>query len=104
GRAGGTPGHAVHEDGGGGREQAARRRAARVTYDDGRGGEGGRAPRGGREGALQHVSVLVGRDTRVVVQGLGREGTFHAGRMREYGTKVVRSEERRVGKEDVALG
>jgi len=35
------------------------------------------------------VSVLVGRDTRVVVQGLGREGTFHAGRMREYGTKVV---------------
>ncbi|TMB63214.1 MAG: succinate--CoA ligase subunit alpha [Chloroflexi bacterium] len=35
------------------------------------------------------MSVLVGRDTRVVVQGLGREGTFHAGRMREYGTKVV---------------
>jgi len=35
------------------------------------------------------VSVLVGRDTRVVVQGLGREGTFHAGRMREYGTKIV---------------
>jgi succinyl-CoA synthetase alpha subunit len=35
------------------------------------------------------VSVLVGRDTRVIVQGLGREGTFHAGRMKEYGTKVV---------------
>jgi succinyl-CoA synthetase alpha subunit len=35
------------------------------------------------------MSVLVGRDTRVLVQGLGREGSFHAGRMREYGTKVV---------------
>jgi succinyl-CoA synthetase alpha subunit len=35
------------------------------------------------------VSVLVGKDTRVLVQGLGREGSFHAARMREYGTKVV---------------
>jgi succinyl-CoA synthetase alpha subunit len=35
------------------------------------------------------VSVLVGRDTRVLVQGLGREGSFHAARMKEYGTKVV---------------
>jgi succinyl-CoA synthetase alpha subunit len=35
------------------------------------------------------MSVLVGRDTRVLVQGLGREGSFHAARMREYGTKVV---------------
>jgi succinyl-CoA synthetase alpha subunit len=35
------------------------------------------------------VSVLVGRDTKVLVQGLGREGSFHAARMREYGTKVV---------------
>ena len=35
------------------------------------------------------MSVLVGRDTRVMVQGLGREGSFHAGRMKEYGTKVV---------------
>ena len=31
----------------------------------------------------------MGRDTRVLVQGLGREGSFHAARMREYGTKVV---------------
>jgi len=35
------------------------------------------------------VSVLVGRDTKVLVQGLGREGSFHAGKMKEYGTKVV---------------
>ncbi len=33
--------------------------------------------------------MLLGRDTRVLVQGMGREGTFHATRMREYGTKVV---------------
>ena len=35
------------------------------------------------------MSVLLGRDTKVIVQGMGREGRFHAGRMREYGTKVV---------------
>jgi len=35
------------------------------------------------------VSVLLGKDTRVIVQGLGREGRFHAERMKEYGTKVV---------------
>jgi len=35
------------------------------------------------------MSVLLGKDTRVLVQGMGREGSFHAARMREYGTKVV---------------
>jgi succinyl-CoA synthetase alpha subunit len=35
------------------------------------------------------MSVLVGKGTKLVVQGLGREGSFHAGRMREYGTQVV---------------
>ena len=35
------------------------------------------------------MSVLVGRDTKVLVQGLGREGSFHAARMKEYGTRVV---------------
>ncbi len=35
------------------------------------------------------MSVLLGHRTRVIVQGLGREGRFHAARMREYGTKVV---------------
>src|SRR5215469_3760894 len=36
------------------------------------------------------MSVLVNEKTRVIVQGLtGREGTFHAGQMVEYGSKVV---------------
>lgn len=36
------------------------------------------------------MSVLVGNDTRLVVQGItGSEGSFHAGQMIEYGTHVV---------------
>ena len=35
------------------------------------------------------MAVLLGRDTKILVQGMGREGTFHATRMREYGTKIV---------------
>jgi succinyl-CoA synthetase alpha subunit len=36
------------------------------------------------------VSIWVGKDTRLLVQGLtGREGTFHALACREYGTRVV---------------
>jgi len=36
------------------------------------------------------VSILVGKSTRVVVQGItGREGAFHAARCKEYGTAVV---------------
>jgi succinyl-CoA synthetase alpha subunit len=35
------------------------------------------------------VSVLVGKSSRVLVQGMGKHGTFHAIACREYGTKVV---------------
>jgi succinyl-CoA synthetase alpha subunit len=36
------------------------------------------------------VAVLVGKQTRLLVQGLtGKEGTFHTGQAVEYGTKVV---------------
>jgi succinyl-CoA synthetase alpha subunit len=36
------------------------------------------------------VSILIGSETQVLVQGItGREGTYHARAMREYGTKIV---------------
>jgi succinyl-CoA synthetase alpha subunit len=36
------------------------------------------------------VAILVGKETRLIVQGLtGSAGTFHAKQMREYGTNVV---------------
>jgi len=36
------------------------------------------------------MSILIDKSTRIVVQGLtGREGSFHAQQMIEYGTKVV---------------
>jgi succinyl-CoA synthetase alpha subunit len=36
------------------------------------------------------MSILIGRDTRLIVQGItGRDGSFHARSMKEYGTNVV---------------
>lgn len=35
------------------------------------------------------MSILLTDDTKVLVQGLGKEGQFHAERMLQYGTKLV---------------
>lgn len=36
------------------------------------------------------MSVLIDKDTKVIVQGItGRDGSFHAAKMKEYGTRVV---------------
>jgi succinyl-CoA synthetase alpha subunit len=35
------------------------------------------------------MSVLVGKETRLLVQGMGKHGTFHAQGCRDYGTNVV---------------
>ena len=36
------------------------------------------------------MSILVDKNTRVVVQGItGRDGSFHARQMKLYGTKIV---------------
>src|ERR1700751_1172808 len=35
------------------------------------------------------MSILVDKHTRVICQGLGKAGTFHAQQCRDYGTQVV---------------
>ncbi|MGH8897768.1 MAG: succinate--CoA ligase subunit alpha [Egibacteraceae bacterium] len=35
------------------------------------------------------MSILIDGETRVVVQGIGRQGTFHSRRNQAYGTKIV---------------
>src|ERR1700737_1757463 len=35
------------------------------------------------------MSILVDKNTRVLCQGLGKAGTFHAVQCRDYGTQVV---------------
>ena len=36
------------------------------------------------------MSVLVGNDTRLIIQGItGKEGSFHGEQIRDYGTKLV---------------
>src|SRR5918912_1194116 len=35
------------------------------------------------------MSILVDKSTRVLCQGLGKAGTFHAVQCRDYGTRVV---------------
>lgn len=35
------------------------------------------------------MAILLNEDSKIIVQGMGREGQFHAERMLQYGTKVV---------------
>ena len=36
------------------------------------------------------MSVLVNKDSRIIVQGFtGKEGTFHAEQMIDYGTNII---------------
>ncbi|MHA1838816.1 MAG: succinate--CoA ligase subunit alpha, partial [Candidatus Ranarchaeia archaeon] len=36
------------------------------------------------------MAILINKDTRVAVQGItGRQGRFHTGAMKEYGTNIV---------------
>lgn len=36
------------------------------------------------------MSILINKDTKVIVQGItGRDGSFHTGKMLDYGTKIV---------------
>ena len=43
-----------------------------------------------RLGVNSNLSILVGKNTRLLVQGItGREGSFHAKRCREFGTNLV---------------
>ena len=48
------------------------------------------------------MAIVVDRETRLVVQGLtGREGSFHAGRNKAYGTNLVAGVTPGKGGEDV---
>ncbi|MEI7542985.1 MAG: succinate--CoA ligase subunit alpha, partial [bacterium] len=36
------------------------------------------------------MSIIINESTKVIVQGItGRDGSFHAKKMMEYGTKIV---------------
>ena len=45
---------------------------------------------GAAAGERQVMSILLGKDSRIIVQGItGRDGSFHALSMKEYGSNVV---------------
>ncbi len=62
-------------------------------------GRRGRAPGGPGSRRSRAMSILVGRDTRLVVQGItGREGEFHSRQMQAYGTTGRRRNALRQGR------
>src|SRR6202011_4378212 len=70
------------------------RRGRPPHAERGRHHAGGQCDRGRPEdrpaGRRTLVSILLSRDSRVLVQGLtGREGSFHTEAMKAYGTRVV---------------
>jgi len=49
------------------------------------------------------MSILINKDTKVIVQGItGRDGGFHAQKMKDYGTKVVGGVSPGKGGQDIA--
>src|SRR4029453_11357166 len=73
----------------GGRAPAGRGPVPHGSHARRGGGTRGRSqPVGGR--GWRRVSILIGPDTRLLVQGItGREGEFHSRAMLEYGTSIV---------------
>ena len=97
-RADGRP-HRRHERGGGRRAARGRRHFETAAIARRGRGEGGR----GSARERPRVSILVDRDTRLLVQGItGREGEFHAAAMQDYGTHDRGRRHARQGRPDRA--
>ena len=59
-------------------------------------------PRSSRSPRQADVSIVIDKDTKLVISGLtGREGTFHGLRNRDYGTQVVAGVTPKKGGQDV---
>ena len=64
-------------------------RARHHARGDAARGRRARRRRGARERGRSGMAILCDKSTRLLVQGLGRMGQFHARLSREYGTQVV---------------
>src|SRR5690606_22696974 len=85
---GASGGPAGWDAGGGGPGPAGGNASGAGRHLPGSGPARGPAGLGGKGGPS--MSILVNRETRVLVQGItGREGRFHTAQMKAYGTQVV---------------